>query len=219
MTTTAICSQVGHDPWVSRPAREPVLGSFPLPLGTAGAPGGRCHPTQSASLRGKVLFPFAKSSLSPEHLQQLAAPSHGVSAKGPKCPHPSFCTSSRQVSLRKYLLSLIPREIPNDYIFMACTPRAALQLVLSGQDEEFGNVIRGSDRAEAQLGDPAGECLSLQDRAASRRGSRLLNYLFLPQTLIKHLLDISPCPLGMFSQEEKTDINKGQSTHLSFNTH
>lgn len=34
------------------------------------------------------------------------------------CPYPSFRMSSRQVSLMRYLLPLIPRQIPNDYIFV-----------------------------------------------------------------------------------------------------
>lgn len=98
--------QLDHFLPLSQPRQtslQPLLFAPPWPMGpeankgarscapslfcpsTTGTPWvGNCQPTQSASFRGKVPFPFAKASLSPGvPAAACAAPSHWVSARMP----------------------------------------------------------------------------------------------------------------------------------------
>ena len=84
----------------------------------------------STAGRAAAIPHSVRHSESRRHFHLLRPPSPKSSCRGllhppteslprtPGCPYPSFCMSSRQVSLMKYLLPRIPRQIPNDYIFM-----------------------------------------------------------------------------------------------------
>lgn len=136
ITTNAVCSQVAHDPRVLRPIGEPdpvhCPSSAPAQLARPGWAAANPHRVPHSGAR--CPFHLLRPPSPPEFLQQLVR--HPPTKSLPGCPYPSFCMSSRQVSLMKYLRLPIPREILNDYIFMEWTPRTALQLVLLSQDQE-----------------------------------------------------------------------------------
>ena len=118
ITTTAVCSQVAHDPWVLRQIREPdpvhLPSSAPAQLAHPGW--ATANPRRVPHSEARCPFHLLRPPSPPRFLQRLVR--HPPTESLPGCPYPSFCMSSRQVSLVKYLLPLIPREILNDYIFM-----------------------------------------------------------------------------------------------------